>query len=184
MTRVLAVIGLTIGLAICPRPAEATHIILSGTTIDAIDGVFGAGGGTFDGVLSPSPTWDWYVFAANAGDIITLETEPIAGQFDTGLSLVSDQTDGFPDVGDLYAPPGGNLNLLASDDDGGLGTLSLIIFNVTTSGTYAVAVGGFGGSTGNFRLSLTGNTASVPEPSLAILFATAILAARRCRRRT
>ena len=81
------------------------------------------------------------------------------------------------------------LNLLASDDDSGSGLLSLINFNISTTGAYGIALGGFGGNTGNYRVSLSGNTTSttvveaVPEPAAIGLFGLGLLGLGFARRR-
>ena len=56
------------------QSASASHIIAPGTVVDSIDYAFAPGGGTFDGILSPSATWDWFTFEATAGDNVTIET--------------------------------------------------------------------------------------------------------------
>ena len=45
--------------------------------------------------------------------------------------------------------------LLATDDDGGVGTLSKIIFTPRLDGSYFIGIGGFATSVGNFRVSVT-----------------------------
>ncbi|NRA56406.1 MAG: PEP-CTERM sorting domain-containing protein [Gammaproteobacteria bacterium] len=150
---------------------HASHIVATGATLDSFDFTFSSGGGTYDGSLSPSSTWDWFAFGANAGDFITIETLGISGQFDTGLTLLDDLTNGLPEIGDII---GTDLFILAANDDGGAGPLSLINFNIVNTGNYAIAIGGFAGSTGNYRISLSNNSAEfalpVPEPtSLALL---------------
>ena len=154
--------------AALPLQANASHVITS-TVIDSISGTFGSGGGSISASLLNSGTWKWYNFNATAGDSISIQTT--SGNFDTGLSLVHDfNGNSIVNVGDGFNP--GTLSLIASDDDGGVGVLSLINnFSITTTGNYGFAVGGFGGSTGDFTVQLRGNTASVvPEPgSLALL---------------
>lgn len=157
--------------ALLPMSANASHVINPGTVVDSISGTFGAGGGTLVGNLASGGTWDWFTFFAQAGDSITLRTNAIAGQFDTGLSLVDDVLgNSIVEAGDQYQG-GGTLSLLASDDDSGGGLLSLINFNVTRTGQYGVAIGGFGGSGGAYSITLRGNSAvAVPEPfSLALV---------------
>jgi len=147
--------------------ASATHLANHHhENVDAIDTVFGSGGGTFDGALS-TENMDWFLFGGTIGDSITVETLGIAGQFDTGLSLIF----GTVAAGD---GPISSFNILAENDDFN-GLLSRISFNIITSGDYAIGLGGFGGGSGNYRVSLSGNTgshstANVPEPgSLALL---------------
>ena len=173
--------------------ASASHIISPGTVIDSIDFAFAPGGGTYDGTLSPSGTWDWFTFEATAGDNITIETLGILGGFDTGLSLVEDFSgNGFVEAGDAYSP--GTLNLLAGDDDSGSGNLSLINYTISTTGAYGIAIGGFARRTGIYSVNLSGNTSptptsippvahAVPEPAALGLFGLGLLGLGFARRR-
>jgi hypothetical protein len=154
----LAIGVLSVGVS---HGANASHIISPGTVIDSIDYAFTPGGGTFDGTLSPSGSWDWFTFEATAGDTIAIETLGILGSFDTGLSLVEDFSGNtLVEAGDAYSP--GTLNLLAGDDDSGSGNLSLINFNISTTGAYGIALGGYVRRAGHYRLSLSGNTTTIP----------------------
>lgn len=150
--------------------ATATHLVDHhvGEAIDQIDYIFNSGGGTFDGNLSPTTSLDWFIFAANAGDTVTIETISPISNFDTGLSLVVDTIDGLPEVGDII---GSDLTWIAENDDFN-GLLSFINYSFSNSGIYAIAIGGYGGATGDYTVSLNGNTADVapvPEPSTFIL---------------
>ncbi len=144
-------------------PAHAAHFPSAGEAVDSVEVAFGAGGGVYDGVLGASSTYDWFVFNAVAGDVVTLETLAIAGQFDTGLSLYSEVANGLVEVGDMV---GTELSMLAEDDDGGVDLLSRIVFNIASTGQFVVALGGFGGSTGDYRFSLSGNNGDISEVPL------------------
>lgn len=160
---------LTIMAAACAliaSPALASHTITTNpdiTTVGPISGTFGPGGGTVTGTLV-SQDLAFFTFFSTAGDNLSIRTNPITGQFDTGLSLLFDAS-GPILQGDLIS----SLSLLAEDDDSGAGVLSLINFTTTQTGRYAIALGGFGGGSGNYSLSLNGNTGSVqnavPEPA-------------------
>lgn len=156
-------IALLASLIVAPAPALATHTVTSNgqTNVDHIAADFGSGGGTFTGALS-SGELEFFTFFATVGDALTIRTNSVSGQFDTGLSLLFDPT-GPTLASDAIS----SLNLLAEDDDSGGGFLSLINFTATQTGNFAFAVGGFSGSSGNFNVSLAGNTgvaAAVPEP--------------------
>ena len=143
---------------VAPMAANASHIASQHPeNVDAIDYVFGSGGGFFDGALTDSGTLDWVLFGANAGDVVTIETLGIAGQFDTGLSLIG----GLVGVGD---GPIDTFNILAENDDGGAGLLSLI-----------------------YRVSLRGNTGThstaVSEPATLALLGLGLLGFAAARRK-
>lgn len=99
----------------------------------------------FTDIRGASGDVDYYRFTAKAGDWLVAETIP-GTQVDTVLGL--------------YAAGGGPL--LASDDDGGSGLLSRILWHVPADGEYAIAVStypdlgftGAGGDAGRYVLSL------------------------------
>lgn len=181
---------MTVVLLICSFSglSSATHLVdhHQGDAIDFINGIFSSGGGSFSGSLSPSGSLDWFLFGANIGDVIRIETVSPISNFDTGLSLVVDLLDGLPQVGDILNQ-GVELTWLAEDDDGGAGLLSRIDFTILETNNYAIAIGGFGGSTGDYTLELEGNTAnfnsSVPEPSTMLLLGGGLLGLLAFRRK-
>lgn len=142
--------------------AHATHFTQQ--NVDAIDG--NGPGVYFGGIAGSGNTANWYTFAANQGDSVTIETT--AATFDTHLALY--QVLGVPAVGDNR----NSYTLIASDDDGGVGLLSLISVPSLTAGNYIVAVEEFGGSGGSYTLSISGNvtaiSSAVPEPASIALF--------------
>lgn len=159
--------------------ARATHIVPDGTSVDVIDYTFASGGGTFDGTLTFSNNYDWFVFSSTAGDIVTIETLAISGDFNTGLSLFSAAGNGLVEVGDVT---GTDLIMLVNNNDGGVGVLSRIQYTIGGSGQYAIAVGGIARSRGNYRVSLSGNR-SVPEPATLGLLGLGLLGAGVAKKR-
>ena len=174
MIKQLSIRNLTVGLlfGLLSQGVAATHLASQhAENVDLIDHVFTSGGGTFDGNLTPAASMDWFNFGAVVGDVVTIETLAIAGQFDTGLSLI---------LGTVAAGDGpiNTLNSLAEDDDGGAGLLSKIVYNITATGDYAIGLGGFGSNLGNYRVSLAGNTgthSSVPLPAAWLLLSTGLV---------
>jgi Bacterial pre-peptidase C-terminal domain/Matrixin len=83
---------------------------------------------------------DYFRFTAKAGDVITAEI--LSSQMDTVMALYDRATG----------------ELLASDDDGGPGLLSRIVFTVPADGEYAVAIAALSGQptpeTGRYVLSV------------------------------
>lgn len=53
----------------------------------------------------------------------------------------------------------GSLTCVTGNDDGGAGTLSLANFATTAGTTYYIVVGGFGGSEGNYEMTITNDLA-------------------------
>jgi hypothetical protein len=96
--------------------------------------------------LSPAGDLDWYSFAANAGEVLTIGTDSYNGS----------STDTYIE---LYFQCGGTM--LAYDDDSGPGLFSLIAaYTVPQTGTYNVKVRGYSSSTvGEYKFFVT-----VPQP--------------------
>jgi len=80
----------------------------------------------------------------------------------TGIATVHTDTSSFNTLLAIYT--GSTINALStviSDDDGGEGDRSRVVFPVTEGTTYQIAVDGFSGAQGNIALSIT---AIVPPP--------------------
>jgi len=82
---------------------------------------------------------DWFSFQANAGTEYRFETLSGNTLSDTTLTL--------------YTPDG--ISVAAFNDDGGIGALSLIQGTITMSGTWYVAVRGFGNQVGSYALDIS-----------------------------
>ena len=83
---------------------------------------------------------DYYRFAGQAGDIVTISMTGLERFADTYL--------------ELYGPDG---ILLATDDDGGEGLAALIDgFRLPTDGTYRIVARAFSGERGPYELTLEG----------------------------
>ena len=81
----------------------------------------------------------WYTFTGD-GNNWTFETVPTPGQYDTKIWVFSGAC--------------GALVCVTGNDDGGVGTLSLVNFTPAAAVTYYVVVGGFGGNEGNYNLNI------------------------------
>jgi serine protease len=84
----------------------------------------------------------WYKFTAPVSGPITIDTEGSTTLTDTVLAVYRGSA--------VHA-----LTRVASDDDSGTNLLSSVTFNMTQGAVYRVAVAGFGGAQGRFRLRLT-----------------------------
>jgi hypothetical protein len=151
-------------------------------SIDAIDFVFPAGGGVFNGSFSSATDDDWLVFAANRGDLLTLTGNSV-GFFTNGV-LLQDTGDGNFQVGDAVnvlnfnknnIGLGSPLQILNSDTSweprrtstafGRLFRLQTLNFVAPFTGQYAIgltvnndsAEQGFG----SYTITLAGNTGTV-----------------------
>lgn len=147
-------------------------------TVTAPTATQAALGGSLSGVLAPGGH-DWYKFNYNGSGGFSIDTEGsvFAPSNDTELGL--------------FNSSGG---LVASDDDGGSGLLSLITSPAgLPAGTYYLAIGGFntdfasgfqatGGTNGGSYIINGLNTSNVPEPaSLAAISLASLLVAWRRR---
>jgi len=94
-----------------------------------------------DGLFSAT-TSVWYKFTAPVSGPITIDTEGSTTLIDTVLAVYRGSA--------VHA-----LTRVASDDDSGSNLLSSVTFNMTRGAVYRVAVAGYGGAQGRFRLRLT-----------------------------
>ena len=106
---------------------------------------------------------DWYQFSAGIGDTITLAT---ATPGDGANEFVNNLN---PFI-ELFDP---NVVSLASDDDSGPSSNSLLTFIATSTGMHRVRLTGFGGSTGEYFLSASITNNPSPTVSIAANDATA-----------
>ena len=141
-------------LAVSASPSTALDVNTLGP-IDAIDGIFAAGGGTImedltaTGVRGEGET-DWFAFTATMGDAVQVRTE---GALDTVLAIFFDLS-GTVALGDdpkctnglladcffVGQDPGFDLQFVAFDDDSGMGVNALVDFVASDTGAYAIAV--------------------------------------------
>lgn len=110
-------------------------------SVDTVPGSVATGfsinvGGTVNGYVNASGDQDWYRVNLVAGQSYSITL--------TGGGVL----DPFLFVYDA------NGTLLRSDDDGGPGTDSALIFTATISGVYYISAGGFSTSTGSYSLQL------------------------------
>lgn len=137
-------------LAVSASPSTALHFNTLGP-IDAIDGIFAAGGGTIPefltatGVRGEGET-DWFAFTATMGDAVQIRTE---GALDTVLAIFFDLS-GTVAMGDdpkctnglladcffVGQDPGFDLQFVAFDE----GANALVNFVASDTGAYAIAV--------------------------------------------
>ncbi len=103
----------------------------------------------FEGVVAPAGDRDYFSFAAIAGTQYRLEVA-VASGFDSVLTAYD--TNGTTALG--------------FDDDGGANRGSLLAFTAPADGTYFVAVGGFGDSTGSYRLVVSTGPAGGPTGAI------------------
>jgi len=175
----------------CITQASAGHLTIDDNFANGlrvtgrINHDFGNASGTFSGGIPDST--DWFTFDATAGDVIDFEIT--SADFDSVIALFQETANGIVETRDHI---GTDLTLLALDDDGGIGLLSLILnFNITTTGQYALGIQEFGlndnGSRYDVSLVITPATlATIPEPTSLWLIASALIGlmgVRRKRRR-
>lgn len=149
---------------ILTNSAEATH-----TTATIVDSIDGSGPGVFAGTLTnlaPVDSADWFSFAADAGDNVTIALD--SAVFDPYLILYLVNS-GVPLAGDDRTLA---YTLVAEDDDSGGGLNSLISIPSLAAGNYVIAVESFSGEgdpLGAYILTVSGSIREVPEPSSAVL---------------
>lgn len=160
-------------LGALPDNADTTNAqALGALSIGDLRHVFGVRGSIYGGLLNDNNAADFYSFTLSSPAELTFNVFT-----PTGSSFGND-----PIVG-LYNSAG---TQLANDDDGGTGFDAKLIYNVLTSGTYYVAVGGFpdfdftGGGDTNFPYDLqisvaASNNSPVPVPGAVWLFGSALV---------
>jgi len=173
----------------CAAPAQAGHITHFGS-VDAIDHVFGPGGGLFAGVLTSGTDDSWMVFNATAGDnlVVTFSTNE---SFQQG-AVFREVTNGVVEVGDLAGVTNwttSNLGLgtdlvvahglFANQHNFGTGVGGSAVLNlaVTVTGQYVIGVttnNEDGSRAGPFTVDLQGNTVPIPEPASCALLGVAL----------
>lgn len=161
-----------LSLAIFGAGAQASHLNML-TTVDAIDGSFGAGGGVLAGSLAGGGDDGYFIFQGAAGDVVTIGMTFASG--DAYLYLFR-SNDGSVNVGDVVGITTGctqagavDATFLACDDDSGSGLDSLIsTFVLPSAGQYLIGASSFNDSdSGSYSISLSGNTldvSGIPEP--------------------
>ena len=112
-----------------------------------------AAGGSTTGELESSGDHDWFAVTLEAGTTyrIDLEGSP------TGAGDLSD-----PYLRGVHDANGVLLSR-TTNDDGGTGYNSRLVFTPEQGGTYYVAAGAYGSRTGTYRLSVTEVTTSVTD---------------------
>lgn len=169
--------------------AAASHLTVF-APIDAIDHVFGPGGGSFTTTLASGSDDAWLVFDAAAGDLLSITA---TGAFGTNVVLFREASNGVVEIGDRYT--------LTGEFDGNnlqTGTgLDLVVqdmnfhpcgdcyvapgsdtFTVSISGQYVIglsAANEFESFVGPTTITLIGNTA-VSEPATLVLLGMSLVA--------
>jgi hypothetical protein len=175
--------------------SEVTFVATAGVTYAiAVDGDFGSSGTVALNIAgaAPAPANDSFVnaivltgtapFTSGTNEGATKEPgEPRHGGANGGKSVwwrwtapvtttITITTDGsdFDTVLGVYT---GNavsaLNLIAGDDDSGIGLDSKVMFNAVAGTTYSIAVDGFGADSGNISLSIFPPATPPPNDNFA-----------------
>ena len=174
-------------------PASASVLTMLGS-VDFIDAIFPSGGGSYTKSLTGGPDEGWSVFAANAGDTITVTLSATTGTSMAAAAYdgaVLRDTDGVVNVGDFVnivdfsmdlTGMGSNLVVAHQGFNPMPGPMASYQFTsamsqsfmvtLLSAGQYAVGVSCgdeicVNGST--FTVQVSGNTASLPVPEPAPL---------------
>lgn len=185
-------LGLVVVIATASHSASASHLTTL-SSVDFIDKVFATGGGSYTKSLTGGPDDGWSVFAANAGDSLSITFSATTGTsgapaaYDGAVLLES--MDGIVAIGDMVGVTDFSFNRMGAGTDlvvqhpgfnpfpvgsylFGSGSSQSISFTAAATGQYAIGVSCsdetcVNGST--FTVQLSGNTASVPEPATCAL---------------
>jgi len=199
-----AVLGALVVFA-SAQPARADHLTSYGT-VDAIDHTFASGGGIFSGATTSGADDSWLVFAANAGDSLTVSFTTPSASLD-GV-VFREVTNGIVEVGDVANVTNFGFNRTGAGTDlvvqhagynfGGYffnsGLPGTLNFTAAATGQYAIGITAENERSdlaGPYTVTLSGNTANVsgpvvPEPSTFALLgigAVCLVGYRRKRRR-
>lgn len=137
-----------------PAPVASDDYDATAGTAGRID-VAGSAGGT----LEASGDSDWFALDLQAGQQVVID---LMGE-DSGSGTLAD-----PYLS-LYDATG---NLVGSNDDGGDGFNSQLVYTAPETGTFYIGAGAFGSSTGTYVVSVAANdaaaaTATVDQPAAA-----------------
>lgn len=152
--------------------AQAAPIVYSGMLTSGVTGT----GDVPHNSYSSSANWDYWSFAGNAGDVITITVNRTSDQMDPGVNLYAGT--GVDSAGLSFGSSSssidGFLTFLAYDDDSGSSTPSgpfrnslISNFTLTSSGMFTIAVFDvLGNNTGPWTYGVTvlGATGTIPEP--------------------
>jgi MYXO-CTERM domain-containing protein len=152
-------------------------------------------GGTI--AIGDASFWDFWTFSANAGDLINIEVDRLAGGLDPASSVVFGNATGIPFASltgfDVFtwSGPGLSIVLASGDDDdppaipGPFGDPNYA-FAAPSTGVYTVAVASFlstlpfPGTGYDYNITVTGST--IPAPGALALLGMAGLCTIRRRR--
>ena len=157
--------------------------------VDSIDFTFASGGGSYMGSLdgtdgTGTDLVDYLVFNGTSGDSITISLEGLPtlglGYINDPLLVLFDDLNNSVDIGDEIDVSnfsisnvglGTDLIILAQDNNGGFDYNSLINFNLTSTGQFAIGITSYNNKdVGDYKLTLSGNSyATVPEPATLLL---------------
>jgi hypothetical protein len=165
-------------------------------TVDAIDGTFASGGGSFSGSLSSGADDDWLVFGGVAGDNIAI-TYSANGYSLHGIVLFETEN-GVVELGDVANITNFNFGHLGDGTDFSMQTnfptnffSTPVVLNLTlaNTGEYAIALKAINDnfiSSNIWTVQLTGNTGTagaIPEPAALTLLGMGLVGLGAARRR-